>query len=315
MSKITNAIKMLHILSVRDLVSKTELAEHLDTNMRNISEYRQVLLDAGYDIEALPGRFGGYRLNREKVMPNPRLTESEKEVLLKSADYLNKRYDFLDKTEFQSALGKVLSTTTTFSHEFDNLIIDRFPLSMPEEEIKARYNALNKALSNHQKIEIYYLSSKNKMKRHVIHPYKLYMYNLAWYVLAFNESFNDVGYFKLNRIDSYEILPDKFIVMRTFEVSDYLDKFGMRQNGEYIDVSILLKTPYSALVKERIYGKNQKLEFVDDDTTILSCRMQGVDSIISFVLGCGAKAKILKPEWLEKKLKDELRKMIEIYKD
>lgn len=40
------------------------------------------------------------------------------------------------------------------------------------------------------------------------------MYNLAWYVLAFNETINDVGYFKLNRIKEIELLNENIIFLR-----------------------------------------------------------------------------------------------------
>ena len=55
-------------------------------------------------------------------------------------------------------------------------------------------------------------------------------------------------------------------------------------------------------VKERIYGKDQKVEVVDDRTIILSCRMQNKDNILKFVLGYGVDCEVLEPEWLKEKV-------------
>ena len=307
------SIKMLTILNARNVVSKEELANILETNVRNISEYKKELEMCGYEIEVIRGKYGGYKLNKQCLLPSLKLKESEKEVLLEASDFLNKRYDFLKKHEFQEALGKIISNTNVTTITTEQLIIDRFPLAMSSDELHRRYQIMNESITDLNKVEISYLSSKNKVKKHIIHPYKLYMYNLAWYILAFNETIHDIGYFKLNRIEELKKVHDKFRIMQTFDVNKYLDQFGMRQNGEYIDVSIELKSPYAALVRERIYGKDQQLEFVDESTTILNCKMQNEDNIVSFVLGCGAKARVLKPESIKRKVKEELEKMIKKY--
>ena len=50
-------IKMLMILFTRDVVSIKELSEELETNPRNIPEYRKELEAAGYPIETVSGRY------------------------------------------------------------------------------------------------------------------------------------------------------------------------------------------------------------------------------------------------------------------
>jgi predicted DNA-binding transcriptional regulator YafY len=56
------------------------------------------------------------------------------------------------------------------------------------------------------------------------------------------------------------------------------------------------------LVKERIYGKNQTVEAVDQNTSILSVEMQNKEDILVFVLGFGANCEVLEPEWLREEL-------------
>ena len=45
---------------------------------------------------------------------------------------------------------------------------------------------------------------KGQYAMDLIHPYRLYVYNGSWFVLAWNETINDFGYFKLNRIQTVE---------------------------------------------------------------------------------------------------------------
>lgn len=313
--KAAQAIKMINYLASVKKATREELANVLETNVRNITEYRKELINAGYDIGYQNGVGGGYYLDGDNILPNPRLKESEKKALLEASSYLNARYDFLNKEEFNLALGKVLNSCYVNKDIDSPMIIDRFPLVMKEDEIKYRYNIISEALASKRKIKISYMSSKNRVSEHILHPYKIYMYNLAWFVLAFNETIHDVGYFKLNRIEKIELLNDKYTISKTFNESNYLDQYGMKNNGEYISVSIKLKAPYAALVKERIYGKNQQIISVDDNTTILKCDMQNLASIVSFVLGFGSKAEVLEPLELKEALRNELKRMVEINKE
>lgn len=313
--KVAQAIKMINYLASVKKATREELANVLETNVRNITEYRKELINAGYDIGYQNGVGGGYYLDGDNILPNPRLKESEKKALLEASSYLNARYDFLNKEEFNLALGKVLNSCYVNKDIDSPMIIDRFPLVMKEDEIKYRYNIISEGLASKRKIKISYMSSKNRVSEHILHPYKIYMYNLAWFVLAFNETIRDVGYFKLNRIEKIELLNDKYTISKTFNESNYLDQYGMKNNGEYISVSIKLKAPYAALVKERIYGKNQQIISVDDNTTILKCDMQNLASIVSFVLGFGSKAEVLEPLELKEALRNELRRMVGINKE
>ena len=82
MSKTALSIQMLEILYSRNIVGIAELARLLDTNPRNIPEYKKVLEEAGYVIDTIPGRYGGYVLNKKYTFPSTRLSDAEKEGLM-----------------------------------------------------------------------------------------------------------------------------------------------------------------------------------------------------------------------------------------
>ena len=67
MGKTALCIRMLQILNTGRIYKVTELAEILNTNPRNIYEYKKELdeisIDSGFYIETIPGKYGGYKLN------------------------------------------------------------------------------------------------------------------------------------------------------------------------------------------------------------------------------------------------------------
>ena len=154
-------------------------------------------------------------------------------------------------------------------------------------------------IKNKKPIEIEYLSLKNVVKKQIIDPYTLYNYNNAWFILGWHEKYCDICYYKLNRIQSFNILNDKkFSVFKYFNVREYLDEFGMKNNGEFYHVKFIATGPYASLVKERIYGKNQVVTAIDDHSTMVDVDMQNKENIIVFILGFNKNIRVLEPQWL-----------------
>lgn len=309
MNKTMLCIQILQILGCKDIVSKKQIADILELNPRTVQQYIKTLQESGYDIESLSGVYGGYRLNKDGIIPAIKLNKKEVQTLKSSILYLEHQSDFLDYNCYAKAISKVLSSDVDTKVN-DITIIDQYPLSMNKEELVKRYDVFAEAMTNNQKCLIVYISTHNVPKNHIIHPYKVFIYNGCWFVLAWNESVNNFGYFKLNRIENVKILADKFTISKTYHESDYIDTFGMKQNGEYYDIKLELKDLFT-IVNERIYGKNQKITKVDERTTILECSMQNKNIIKSFVLGFGKKAKVLVPEWLKEAIINEAKAILE----
>ena len=315
MSKTSQCIELLKILYSRSrIVSVRELADILETNVRNIPEYINELRDCGYNIRTVHGRYGGYLLERHGVFPAVKLTDAEREGLMQGYEYLLARRDFMEQGSYGKAMAKITSAIMSRDTMMDDtLIVNRFPLAMPQEDLEERYLAIQQCLANKTVLYIEYLSLDNTISKRAIHPYKLYMYNNAWFVLGFDESKGDIRYFKINRIQSFDVLPRKFRVLLSYNESDYLDEYGMKQNGDWYKIKLKLSGNYAMLIKERIYGKEQQVEVVDG-ATILTCKMQNEDNILKFALGFGADCQVLEPDWLKEKVVQTAQEICKKYR-
>ena len=316
MSKTSQCIKLLRILySRKQPVNITELAGELETNPRNIPEYVKELRLIGFEIEPVHGKYGGYVLNRDSTFPAVRLSDSEREAFMTGYEYLLARNDFMEIENYKKAMQKISSAIINRDSIMDETMLAyRFPLLMPQEDLEKRYFAIQQCIVQKTVIEIEYLSQKNEVTKRIIHPYKLFMYNNAWFVLGFDESKGDIRYFKLNRIQNFAVQHRKFVQLLTYKGSDYLDEYGMKNNGDWYPIKLKLTGNYAMLVKERIYGKEQTVESVDDKTTILSVKMQGQENILVFVLGFGANCEVLEPEWLKEKVVETIDAIYKKYK-
>ncbi len=309
MSKTSQCIELLKILYSRNrIVSINELSDILETNPRNIPEYINELRDCGYYIKTIHGRYGGYLLERHSIFPALKLTNTEKEGLMVGYEYLLARNDFMEINEYRKAMGKIASSIMNNDIMTDcTLIVNRFPLAMPQEELECRYLAIQQCITSKNALDIEYLSLNNEVIKRTINPYKLYMYNNAWFVLGFDETKGDIRYFKINRIQKFEIQNRKFRVSLYYNESNYLDEYGMKNNGDWYPIKLKLTGNYAMIVKERIYGKDQEIEVIDNKTTILSCKMQNENNILKFVLGYGVDCEVLEPEWLKEKIIETIK--------
>jgi len=308
------SIKMLQLLSPRRIIKISELAELLETNPRNIPEYKKELEKIGYLIESVPGRYGGYKLVTKNIIPSLNLSKSQKEVIQSGMNYISARNDFVYRNEFTIAMSKIMSTLSSLDSSLEMTIINRFPLKMSIENIKQRYEAVNFSINNRLIINIKYKSQGNKIKDHVLHPYKLFMFNNSWFLLALNKKNFEVGYYKLNRIIEFSISNKNYEIPSSFNENDYLDVYGMKLIGEWIQIRLEVSGIYSSIVQERIYGKNQEILETDSNTIVLSVQMKGKGNICSFVLGFGESCKVLEPIWLQEEIIEITKKIQQTYK-
>ena len=311
LGKTAASIKLIQILSAKnDFISTEELAEILGINKRNIREYIAEIEEAGYFVESKRGLTGGYRILNHSTLPQAKLTEDEKFALEEAYEFMKQNeYPFIE--DFTSATNKFLVSKNYKDDLSPEIIIEKYPLAIDKKELMDKYQTIANAIEDQYKCELLYTSSKNETKRHIIHPYKLFCYNGGWFVLAYDEDKNDFAYYKLNRMDAVYKKKNHFTKM-DFNESDYLDEFGMKNNGEYYTIELEFKD-LNIYIQERIYGKNQSIEVIDDNHLKLTCDMQNKDMILSFVLSFGNKCKVLSPDWLKEDVTNEILKMMDNY--
>ena len=88
MGKVNNALRMLAILRSRKKVTRRELAEELEVDIRQITRYKEDLEYAGVTITESRGKYGGYKLENKDYLLNLELSDNERLSLSKTQDFL-----------------------------------------------------------------------------------------------------------------------------------------------------------------------------------------------------------------------------------
>lgn len=203
MSKVANMLKMIKILKDEKIHNMKDLAEKIEISPRMVKQYKNELEQAGIYIESKRGINGGYSLNKELNNIDIGLTYQELIKLKEIEQYFN------DDQDFKKIIGKIIESYEKNINEADLKKINRIQ-ELGKINLKDTYLSLRKAINRKNKVKIKYYSNDSGLNDRVIHPAEMFYYLEEWYVAAFCEKRNAIRLFKLNDIQEYEMLDDKY---------------------------------------------------------------------------------------------------------
>lgn len=194
MSKISNILLMLQYLENGRKYSIPELAEKLEVSPRMIRVYKEDLEKAGIYIDTIKGPYGGYVLNQSVRIPTRKFRLEDYEFLK------NLKVSDSDREQLNILADKVHGVY--FDSKDENFEL--------KDNIRDVYNALTRAIKNKQKVRINYYSFTKGNQERVIHPYDMFYYSSGWGCAAYCELRKDLRHFELKRINSFEVLDEKY---------------------------------------------------------------------------------------------------------
>ena len=196
-------LKMIKILKDEKIHNMKDIAEKIEISPRMVKQYKNELEQAGIYIESKRGINGGYSLNKELNNIDIGLTYQELIKLKEIEQYFNENQDF------KKIIGKIIESYEKNINEADLKKINRIQ-ELGKINLKDTYLSLRKAINRKNKVKIKYYSNDFGLNDRVIHPAEMFYYLEEWYVAAFCEKRNAIRLFKLNDIQEYEILDDKY---------------------------------------------------------------------------------------------------------
>ena len=198
MSKITNTILMIKLLSNGRVYSVKELSEELGVTERMVRYYKEQLEMAGYIIESFKGPGGGYYINKNDMININYFNKYDLEVLDKvQSEISTSDNDKLikDFIELNKKLHSIYNTNKVLS-EYDN------NLSFKENDKKIKI--IDDSIKNMKSIYISYLGTSGNVTNREILPISIFKFENNIYVTAFCKLRGAIRHFDLNKIMSLD---------------------------------------------------------------------------------------------------------------
>ena len=198
MSKITNTILMIKLLSNGRVYSVKELSEELGVTERMVRYYKEQLEMAGYIIESFKGPGGGYYINKTDMINIDYFNKYDLEVLDKVQDEMSTSDNdklIKDFIELNKKLHSIYNTNNVLS-EYDN------NLSFKENDEKIKM--IDDCIKDKKSVYIGYLGTSGNVTNREIVPISIFKFENNIYVTAFCKLRGAIRHFNLNKIMSLD---------------------------------------------------------------------------------------------------------------
>lgn len=313
MGKVNNALRMLAIIRSRKKVTRKELAEELEVDIRQITRYKEDLEYAGVTITEIKGRYGGYILENKDYLLNLELSDNENLALSKTKDFLSGQgLHFYNN--LTSAVEKIKAINPKDNnYNSENVYSKGIKIKANHEEESQRWITINDGIINSRKVKIKYMDSKGKITERIIHPYALYTYYGSNYFIGKCEERDALRQFKLVRIKNFELLKDKF-EKDDFNLSNYLkNNLGLFKDKTY-KIKLKIAYPYAMGFKEYSWTEEEEIEdHIEDGFIIYNATVEGKTEIIPWIMGMGIACTVLEPIELKKDIIKAYKEVLNNY--
>lgn len=318
MGEVGNAIRLLTILQSKGEAKSDYLADRLEVSKRQIYRYIGQIQNSGIEIKSKRGRYGGFTLDRNQFVNFNSINKDDIEIMELACQNL-KGTNFPHTKEVQNILEKLQAITKSKKIKENKIVSDYYFVkeihSNYDTKFKKKlFDTIRSSINTREKIQILYDSNSSKKSCRKIHPYGIFSSQGDLYLVAYCEKRKELRNFKINRILDYKILENqRYKLKKSFNIKKYVNKsFGVFQD-EKIHFKLKIHHPFSTLIKEKEYIKDEKIIDLDKKTIIYEAEATGKTEIVSWIISMKTYCEVLEPNELRNEIKSILTNMINKY--
>lgn len=177
--------------------------------------------------------------------------------------------------------------------------------------------AVAEAWISQRRAKIFYKAlHKNEATERIIEPYFIEPANPghSTYVIAYCHRTNSIRTFKIERIQSIELLDEQYRVPDKFDANEYLgSSWGIVAEGKVKTIKLRFAPNIARIVEETIWHPSQIVERQSDGSVIMTLRITDTIELHSWLLGWGEKVEVLEPEELRQQMIKNTKAILDVY--
>lgn len=208
--RLSRLVAILTQLQTKRMLTAASLAAKFNVSIRTIYRDIKALEQAGVPVLTEEGK--GYSLMEGYRIPPVMFTETEANALITAEQLVLKNKDSSFIKEYTEAVVKIKSVLKHTAKDKANLLSERlqFRQNAENERTSNHLSSLQFALTNFYLTEIKYTDETGKISQRIIEPFAMYSTQENWLLIAWCRLRKDFRAFRLDRIQSLNILPEKF---------------------------------------------------------------------------------------------------------
>ncbi|WP_030242620.1 helix-turn-helix transcriptional regulator [Streptomyces sp. NRRL S-350] len=208
-------LALLELLQSGGIRTVAELAARLGVDGRTVRRYVDHLVDLDIPVEAVRGRYGGYRLAPGYRLPPLMLNDDEAlAVLLGLAAARRTGLLTAAATAGETAAAKIRrALPQRLAHRLDAVMESLAFTAAPRESATPETGvllAVADAVRHHRPVSIRYTGRDGRRSERTLHPYGIVTHLGRWYVTGADPGIGEDRTFRLDRIADARALPGSF---------------------------------------------------------------------------------------------------------
>ncbi len=289
-------------------VRAADLAEVCECSVRTIYRDIDALCEAGVPVAAMPGE--GYRLVEGYHLPPIAFTAEEAVQLLLGSDLALGLGTAGQRDATKSAAAKVEAALRPETREEVDRLRKRIRVSRwPQHETTPWLPILQQAVIHDQVLELRYHSfGSDELTERQVEPHFLVHYSNDWHLVAYCRLRQEMRDFRAGRIREAKLLDERF------ERLEDVDLESTNQKREHQEVRVWIEASAVPWAREApAYGLRGEEQ--SEGGSVFVYESRDLRRLLPWLLSWGASARVLSPELVIERVRDEARALADAYGD
>lgn len=306
MNRTDRLLALIIEMRVRGTCTAEDLAAFFGVSKRTIYRDIQALNEAGVPVVSLMGE--GYRLSEDYFLPPLAFTEEEAALILLGLSTIEGSFDHDYRTIAQYAYRKILAVLSDAMRDRTDQLQKRLflgntvPVSSQEQE---SLRVLRRAILLNQVVQFRYFSRhSDQVSMRSVDPYSLACLSGVWYLVGYCHLRQDKRFFRLSRVENVQLMQQKFQLPPNYHVTDE----AARDDRTELIQLLFDEDVQQWIMEDRffyIHAREPRPEGV-----LVTLRVRNVNDVIQWVLGWGQHVRVLEPESVRLRVREEALAML-----
>jgi predicted DNA-binding transcriptional regulator YafY len=160
----------------------------------------------------------------------------------------------------------------------------------------------------------YHSFSDDTTKSFPINPLHFFERSGGLYLLVGRTGQKEIRTLAVERIRGVSLTSEAFKYPEGFDVDEYLDAVLDVVDGEPVQVAIRFSADQARYIRERRWSQRQSITQLSDGSIILRMTVLGLWDVTRWVLSHGPSAQVVSPTVLRRRVEEEARGIVSLYK-
>ena len=311
----TRLITLIMLLQRQPNQKAGGLAEKLGVSVRTLHRYFGMLDEMGIPIYAERGPYGGFSLVRGYKLPPLVFTPEEAVAIYLGTSLVSEMWGLLYQESAQGALAKlenVLPDEQRAEIAWARRSLIATGMHRADPSAQAPFlEKLRRAAREHRQADMEYQSTtKSKVTQRQVDPYALVHRSGWWYLVSYCHLRTELRTFRVDRIQSLELLSQTFQTPDDFDIHAYLDSEFADQ--PVVRATLRFKAEGAHIARSNISGWESLQENPDGSVDVV---LAAPDTpwLASMALSFGTLVTVLEPPELREMVREWAEAVVEQY--